>query len=109
MLKLKVDEETLLVSVEGDLDLVMAKEFRETVDDFLLSHDWIKHLMVDLTKVSFIDSSGLGVILGRYKLLKNRKGQMALCGVSDNVYRVLELSGIKKLMPILRVAQKQAQ
>ncbi len=109
MLQLRTDDDTLVVSVVGDLDMVVAKEFRETVDSYLFNHQWIKHLMVDLSGVNFMDSSGLGVILGRYKLMRNRGGQMALCGVNDGVYRVLELSGVKKLMVILRTAEEKAQ
>lgn len=109
MLELRIDQDTLLVSVHGDLDMVIAKEFKETVDDYLLSHDWLKHLLVDLSEVGFIDSSGLGVIIGRYKMMRNRRGQMAICGVNPSVYRILELSGIKKLMPVLKITEQAAQ
>ena len=109
MLELKIDQDTLLVSVHGDLDMVVAKEFKETVDEYLLSHDWLKHLLVDLSDVGFIDSSGLGVIIGRYKVMKGRRGQMAICGANNSVYRVLEMSGIKKLMPVLKILEQTAQ
>ncbi len=109
MLELRIDQDTLLVSVQGDLDMVVAKSFKETVDDYLLSHDWIKHLLVDLSDVGFIDSSGLGVLIGRYKVMKNRHGQMAICGVNNSVYRILEISGLKKLMPVLKITEPAAQ
>lgn len=109
MLELKLDQDTLLVSVRADLDLVAAKAFREMVDGYLLSHEWIKHLLVDLSAVGFIDSSGLGVLIGRFKVMKNRHGQMAVCGANENVYRILEMAGLKKLMPVLKITESAAQ
>ena len=109
MLELKLDQDTLLVSVHADLDLVAAKAFRETVDGYLLSHEWIKHLLVDLSAVGFIDSSGLGVLIGRFKVMKNRHGQMAVCGANENVYRILEMAGLKKMMPGLKITEPAAQ
>lgn len=106
MLELKIDQDTLLVRVQGDLDLVVAKEFKVRIDEVLYSKEWLQHLMVDVSEVGFIDSSGLGAIIGRYKIMKNRKGQMAICGVNAQVFRVLELAGIKKLMPILKAADQ---
>ncbi len=47
-----------------------------------------------------MDSSGLGVILGRYKLLKSRGGKMVVCDVNASVYRLLELSGLFKILTI---------
>lgn len=106
MLELKIDQDTLLVRVQGDLDMVVAKEFKLRIDEVLRSKEWLQHLMVDITEVGFIDSSGLGAIIGRYKVMKNRKGQMALCGVNGQVFRILELAGIKKLMPVLKAVDQ---
>ncbi|MNG34896.1 Anti-sigma F factor antagonist [compost metagenome] len=50
--------------------------------------------------LEFMDSSGLGVILGRYKLIKNKGGKMVVCDVNPPVYRLLEMSGLFKIMPI---------
>ena len=102
MLDLKIDGDTLLVRVNGDLDLVVAKVFKDRIDEVLTSRGAIQNLMIDLSRVKFIDSSGLGVIIGRYKVMKARGGNMAMCGVSSNVYRILEISGIRKLMPVLK-------
>lgn len=101
-LELKVEKDTLLVYPQGDLDLVQAKQLREQVDQLLYSRGNIQKLVVNLNAVNFIDSSGLGVLIGRYKIMQNRQGQMMLCGANDNVYRILEISGMKKLMPIVR-------
>ncbi|MGB3972786.1 MAG: anti-sigma factor antagonist [Peptococcia bacterium] len=90
---------TLLIKLNGELDLVKAHEFRETVDKVMEEME-ISNLLVDLTSVTFIDSSGLGVILGRFRKIKSARGGMALFGAMPNVLRILELSGIATFVPI---------
>lgn len=102
MLEMRTERDKLVVAVQGDLDMATAKDFRDRVDGMLLMRPGIQQLLVDLSAVGFIDSSGLGVIIGRYKLMQDRGGQMALTGAGSNVYRILEMSGIKKLMPIAK-------
>ena len=57
-------------------------------------------MILDLGGVSFIDSSGLGFILGRYKKIKSQKGKMYIVRARPSVGRILELSGITKLIPV---------
>lgn len=90
---------TLTIKLDGELDLVSAHVFRETVDramEEMLS----QNLIIDLSRVTFIDSSGLGVILGRFRKIKGACGEMVIFGATTNVRRVLELSGITTFIPI---------
>ncbi len=90
----------LIVTVEGELDLVTSPTFREVVDGKLNHYDAIKHLILDLKKVEFIDSSGLGVILGRFRRLNQLGGKISAIHVSDQIKRVLQLSGLLKVIEI---------
>lgn len=100
MITVKIKKNNLIVKVSGELDLVIAKEFSETIDKVLLDKP-VKNLMLDVSKVSFIDSSGLGAILGRYKIISQQGGKMSIYGAIPSVYRILELSGILKIIPVL--------
>lgn len=104
MVVVKIKNESLVVKVSGDLDLVIAKEFRETVDKILWDKP-LKNLILDLADVQFIDSSGLGAILGRYKLIQQRGGKMSIWGVKPSVYRILDLSGIMKIIPVFKTEE----
>lgn len=84
---------TLTVKLEGELDLVSAHDFRETVDRAMEEMGNL-NLIINMTKVNFIDSSGLGVLLGRFRRVKAKNGQMIVCSLSPNVKRILELSGV---------------
>lgn len=99
MVSVKIKNDSLIVKIIGDFDLVIAKEFREQVDRLLMDRP-VNNLILDATEISFIDSSGLGAILGRYKIIQQKGGRMSIFGVKSSVFRVLELSGILKIIPI---------
>ena len=101
MVIVKIKNESLIVKISGDLDLVIAKDFRETVDKILVDRP-LKNLILDLSEVNFIDSSGLGAILGRYKLIQQQGGKMSIWGAKPSVHRILDLSGILKIIPVFK-------
>lgn len=98
----KLEEGVLTVYPQGDLDMVTAKTMKENVETILYSRLGVKHLVVNLKGVRFVDSSGLGMLIGCYKFMQARQGSMMLSDAGATLYRILELSGMKKLMPILR-------
>ncbi len=98
----KLEDGVLTVYPQGDLDLVTAKTMKEHVENILYSRLGVKSLVINLKGVRFIDSSGLGMLIGCYKYMQGRQGGMMLSETSASLYRILELSGMKKLMPILR-------
>jgi len=88
---------TLLVSVAGELDLETAPRLRALVDAEL-RQTGARHLLLDLAGVSFLDSSGLGAILGRYRNVAAGGGTMGIAGARTGVKRVLRLSGIAQIV-----------
>jgi stage II sporulation protein AA (anti-sigma F factor antagonist) len=90
----------LIVLIDGELDMETAPIFKETIEKKLNQYESVRHLILDLEKVSFIDSSGLGAILGRYKRLSLQGGRVSAIKASRSIRRVLELSGLLKIMTI---------
>lgn len=88
---------TLVVVLEGELDLKVANRLRHQMEQSLDDLP-VRHLVLDLSRVCFIDSSGLGVILGRYKRVAAAGGKVALTGAQPQVRRILELSGLLRIM-----------
>ncbi|MFA5882136.1 MAG: anti-sigma factor antagonist [Eubacteriales bacterium] len=88
-----VDKKTLIVRVSGELDLLVADEFRQEVDA-LMEKNCTDNIVLNLGGVRFIDSSGLGGILGRYKKVTMRGGKLAIVTAPVQVKRILEMSGI---------------
>jgi stage II sporulation protein AA (anti-sigma F factor antagonist) len=87
------------VALKGDLDLKTADPLRDALDK-LMDRYRDRNLVLDLSEVGFVDSSGLGVILGRYRRLKEQGRAIALTGVRPQVRSVLELAGVESIINI---------
>jgi stage II sporulation protein AA (anti-sigma F factor antagonist) len=97
-------DRTLLVTVAGDLDLETAPHLRAAVDAEL-ERSQAAHLLLDLSAVGFLDSSGLGAILGRYRTVTAAGGRMGIAGARDAVRRVLRLSGIARIISLYATSE----
>jgi len=87
---------TLIARLSGELDLQVADELRTRLDR-ALDETGTANLMFNLEAVSFLDSSCLGVILGRYRRISGGNGEMVFVSVPPGVRRVLELSGLLRI------------
>lgn len=98
---------TVWASIEGEVDMQVAGPWREELDR-QLGATFVRNLTFDFSGVRFIDSSGLGVVLGRYKKVSSRGGKVSIVGASPQVYRILQLSGLCRLMDIAQPAGDRA-
>lgn len=89
----------LIVYVPKELDHHFAGEITEMVDKEL-KKGCIKQLFFDFSKTTFMDSSGIGMLMGRKRLLSYSGGTVSAIHVSDRILRIMQLSGIWKHMEI---------
>ncbi|WP_139489247.1 anti-sigma F factor antagonist [Brevibacillus dissolubilis] len=94
---MEVKNEVLVVRLQGELDHHTAEELRNKVDD-VLKNEQIRHVVLSLASLEFMDSSGIGVILGRYKQISARSGEMVVCSINPTIYRIFEMSGLFKVI-----------
>ena len=101
--QLSYKDGVLTARLSGEIDHHAAREMREAIDD---TAEKVKPtcLRLDFTQVPFMDSSGIGLILGRVRLLQFWKGRVALTGLSPHLGKMVELSGIGTLASIERRA-----
>ncbi len=92
---------TLVARLKGELDHHSAATVREQLEDIIKRQN-VKNLIFDFTELGFMDSSGIGVIIGRYKLIHGMGGEVAVSGANAHIDRILALSGIKKLMNVYK-------
>nr|WP_200810728.1 anti-sigma F factor antagonist [Garciella nitratireducens] len=95
-MNLKIDKETLIVQIRGELDHHTAEEIRDKID-YELENGKIKNILFDFSKLSFMDSSGIGVLMGRYKKISQRNGQAGVFNVNPQIRRVFEISGLLRI------------
>lgn len=98
--------EVAIIRVEGELDLNSAERFRNELE--LALSAGARKLWLDLSEVTFIDSSGLGVLMGRYKRIQERDGELAVIGPSPSLLRILKMSGLLQIVQIY-ASQEQAE
>ena len=101
--KIEHRDQVMTAYLEGEIDHHSARPIREQIDDEA-QQSKPQTLLLDFGRVSFMDSSGIGLVLGRVRLLQFWKGRVVLCGLSPSLGRMVELSGIGTLASIERRA-----
>lgn len=91
---------TAIAMLSGEIDHHSARSLRTEIDKFVITMQPEK-LAMDFTGITFMDSSGIGLIIGRYKLLKECGGQLEIRGPQPYIRRVLKLSGIERIVKIV--------
>lgn len=98
----KLYEDMLIIELRADLDHHLANKLREEIDEYIQKNNLHK-ILFDFEQVSFMDSSGIGLIMGRYRKIGD-KCKMAVCGVNISVKRIFEISGLYKLVKVFDTA-----
>jgi stage II sporulation protein AA (anti-sigma F factor antagonist) len=87
----------LIAKVTGELDHHSAKQFVKEMDK-QLSDDTVRELQLDFKGLTFMDSSGIGALLGRYKKLAGKKGKLTVKNMNRTVGRIFEMSGLSTVI-----------
>lgn len=98
-IKLSSRGTTLIVIINGELDHHYVEYLKRKVDAELIKSS-VKNVIFDFTKVNFMDSSGIGVIMGRYKNIQMLSGKVAIVNPNSQVKRIFEMSGILRIIPV---------
>jgi anti-sigma B factor antagonist len=85
------------IFVEGEVDVYTAPQLREKLLPLCQNG---KTVYVDLSKVDYIDSTGLGVLIGAYKAQRATAGRLVLKGVNARIYRLLRITGLHEVIEI---------
>ncbi|MBE5939754.1 MAG: anti-sigma F factor antagonist [Lachnospiraceae bacterium] len=87
----------MIITMEKELDHHNAEIVRNAADKYIYTNK-ITNIIFDFKKTIFMDSSGIGVILGRYKMVSTLGGKISVVNVRPEVERILLLSGLYKLI-----------
>ncbi|ADY56160.1 anti-sigma-factor antagonist [Syntrophobotulus glycolicus DSM 8271] len=93
----KVERQTMYLFLDGELDLNNAQSLRNVIDRDI-DKKGIKTVIINMENVKFIDSSGLGMILGRYKKLLTLGGKLKIVNAPPHVYKIMEMAGLPKII-----------
>jgi anti-sigma B factor antagonist len=87
-----IGADTHVISVSGEVDLFTAPEFKQRVMAPIAAG--VEHVIVDLTGTTFVDSSGLGVLIGAHRRLKSRGGRLVVACDSEAIVKTFRITGL---------------
>jgi len=94
--KIKCKDGLFLVQIIGELDHHSAPQLANELDT-VISSEKVRELRLDLGRLTFMDSSGIGVLIGRYKRLRQKGATLSVANPSQAVDRILRLSGLYQI------------
>lgn len=98
-MKYQVQENCLTIFLPNEIDHHNSEELkRET--DFLIERNHIRYVIFDFKETDFMDSSGIGVIMGRYRRVFMLGGEVCAVHVGERMKKILTMSGVTKIMQI---------
>lgn len=89
--------QVLIIHLPKELDHHNCRNLKYETD-LLLSENYVNKVVFDFSRTEFMDSSGIGILLNRYKQMTGSGGRVTLYGVNAQVGRVLSIGGVSKLM-----------
>ncbi len=103
---IKSKGDTLFALIKGEIDHHTAPDIRESIDDAILMYENTKRLILDFSEVTFMDSSGVGLVMGRYRLSAKKNKSLLIDNLSERDYKIMKMSGIEKLAEIRKKDNK---
>ena len=97
MFRYDAASQVLTVSPVGEIDHFQAESLRNSIDAMVLKTN-ARILVFDMTDIRLMDSSGIGMLIGRYKFMSRRGGKVRVCGMDAQVERIFRMSGLNQII-----------
>ena len=94
----RTEGDRTVVSVGGEIDVYTAPKLREQLIDLVSAGNY--HLVVDMENVDFLDSTGLGVLVGGLKRVRAHDGSLELVCTQERILKIFRITGLTKVFPI---------
>ena len=98
-IKYRKSNDGLIIYVYGELDEYSAKSAKDILDKLLINNINSNKVVFDLSGLSFMDSTGIGLLIGRYKKLKQFSIPSFISGATVETEKVIEIAGLYDIMP----------
>ena len=97
---IQTQKEIMFVSLEGELDQSTIDQVKIRLTTSMAVYD-IKHIVFNLKELSFMDSSGIGLIIGRYNQIKAGGGKVFVLGMNETVKKVFYMAGLNQIITVI--------
>lgn len=102
------EDKRLIFKIDEDIDECTAQKIRRRLDNEIERY-MPKEVIFDFDKVSFMDSAGIGLLIGRYKLANLLGGKVEVANINTPIRKIFEMSGLLRIIPEVKVEKKEAQ
>ena len=99
-ISVQTQKEIMFVNLSGELDQSTSDQVKLKLMTTLSAHD-IKHIVFNLKALTFMDSSGIGIILGRYNQVKSNGGRVFVLGMNPTVNKMFHMAGLNQIITII--------
>ncbi len=96
----KNKNKTLYFFIKGEIDHHTVPAIRDAIDDGILMFETAEIIVLDFSGVTFMDSSGVGLVMGRYRIIASKNKHLKIENLSERDYKIMKMSGIEKLAEI---------
>ena len=101
----EISGNTLVAGLFGEMDHHGAERVRRDIDEMMETYE-ARHLVFDFSKVTFMDSAGIGIVLGRYKKLNPEGGCVVITQCSQKILTILNMAGVFSIMKYMESKQE---
>lgn len=96
-LTLEISPDSITAYLSGEIDHHSAAYLREKIDDAIEKNS-PEELIMDFSGITFMDSSGIGLVMGRYRLMAEIGGQVTITGLDKSTQKVMKIAGLEKIV-----------
>ena len=101
-------DKRLIFEIEEDIDECCVQKIRRRIDNEIQRY-MPKEVIFDFSNVSLMESAGIGLIIGRYKLINMIGGELKIANVNTQIQKIFEMSGLLRLIPVEQKDKKEVQ
>lgn len=98
-IKLYIKQSCLFIRLDGEMDQFTADDLRLKLSELIIKYN-VKNIVFNMKELSFMDSSGIGVIIGRYNQIKHSDGEIVLCELNNDIKKIVKLSGLERICKV---------
>lgn len=107
-LQFKRKNKTMIILISGEIDHHTSIELRRQTESALAQMGG-RNIIFGFEEVTFMDSSGIGMMIGRYKQLQALQGRIAIACANEKIAEIIRLSGLTKLLPVFDTIEEALQ
>ena len=104
----KKEDKQLIFKMDEEIDECEVQKIRRKLDNEI-ERNMPKEIIFDFNNVSFMDSAGIGLLIGRYKLVNMLGGKVKIANINKSIKKIFEMSGILRIIPEVSLEKKEVQ